>query len=195
MEPTNRRETGTRTSAMKRYGPFVAIIVVIAVVVGVLVLTGGDDSSKKKANTNGQVNTSAGPVIINDSNRDSINWGPNCDTKVGRVKIPLTYAPPCVKPFTGDNGGATADGVTADSIKVVVYIGDPAKNVLQSASIKGAGADVSPATAKETCSRSTPSSTAARSTCSSSMGPAVRWTRSRLAPMPRPSRTCTPSRC
>ncbi len=55
-----------------------------------------------------------------------------------------------MKPFTGDNGGATADGVTADSIKVVVYIGDPAKNPLQAASVKGAGADVSPTTAKET---------------------------------------------
>ena len=36
MEPTNRRETGTRPSAMKRYGPFVAIVVVIAIVVGVM---------------------------------------------------------------------------------------------------------------------------------------------------------------
>ena len=60
------------------------------------------------------------------------------------MKIPYTYAAPCVKPFTGDNGGATADGVTADSIKVVVYIGDPAKNPLQSATVTGAGADVEP---------------------------------------------------
>ena len=41
------------------------------------------------------------------------------------MKIPYTYAAPCAKPFTGDNGGATADGVTADSIKIVVYIGRP----------------------------------------------------------------------
>lgn len=151
MEPTNRRETGTRPSAMKRYGPFVAIIVVILIVVGVLVVTGGSDDKDKKAdNSNGQVKTSGGPVTINDSNRDSIDWGPNCDTKIGKVKIPFTYAAPCVKPFTGNNGGATADGVTADSIKIVAYIGDPAKNPLQAASVKGAGADVSPPTAKET---------------------------------------------
>jgi hypothetical protein len=55
-----------------------------------------------------------------------------------------------VKPFTGDNGGATAQGVTADSIKVVVYIGDPAKNPLQAASVRQAGAQLSPTTAKET---------------------------------------------
>src|SRR4029453_6694752 len=89
MEPTNRRETGTRPSAMKRYGPFVAIIVVIAIVVGVLVLTGGDDDKDKTADDNGQVKTSGGPVMINDSNRDSVDWGPNCDPEVGRVKIPL----------------------------------------------------------------------------------------------------------
>ncbi len=66
------------------------------------------------------------------------------------MKIPYTYAAPCVKPFTGNNGGATASGVTKDAITVVVYIGDPAKNPLQSATVKGAGADVSPATAKQT---------------------------------------------
>ncbi len=151
MEPTNRRETGTRPSALKRYGPFIAIIVVIAIVVGVLVVTGGSDDTKdKKADNSADVKTSGGPVMINDSNRDSIDWGPNCDPEVGKVKIPLTYAAPCVKPFKGDNGGATAQGVTADSIKIVAYIGDPAKNALQSASVKGAGADVSPTTAKET---------------------------------------------
>ncbi len=41
MEPTNRRETGTRPSAMKRYGPFIAIVVVIAIVVGVIAIVGG----------------------------------------------------------------------------------------------------------------------------------------------------------
>ncbi|MGZ4734390.1 MAG: ABC transporter substrate-binding protein [Acidimicrobiia bacterium] len=151
MEPTNRRETGTRPSAMKRYGPFIAIVVVIAIVVAVVAIAGGGgDSSNKKADTNGQISTSGGPVTINDSNRNSIDWGPNCDVKRGTVKMPYTYAAPCVKPFKGNNGGATADGVTADSIKIVAYIGDPAKNPLQAASIKGAGADISPATAKET---------------------------------------------
>ena len=37
MEPTNRRETGTRPSAMKRYGPFIGIVVVIAIIVGVVI--------------------------------------------------------------------------------------------------------------------------------------------------------------
>lgn len=152
MEPTNRRETGTRPSAMKRYGPFIAIVVVIvSVLLGFKLFGGGSDKKAKKASdSNGKISTAGGPVTINDSNRNSIDWGPNCEVERGKVKIPYTYAAPCVKPFTGNNGGATADGVTATSIKIVAYIGDPAKNPLQAASVKGAGADVSPTTAKET---------------------------------------------
>jgi len=138
---------------MKRYGPFIAIVVVIAVIVGVVLITSGGDDDKKAdngSNSTTDISTSGGPTVISDSNKDSIDWGPTCDTTTQKVKIPFTYAAPCVKPFTGDNGGATAQGVTADSIKVVVYVGDPAKNPLQAAQVRGAGADTSPATAKET---------------------------------------------
>ncbi len=153
MEPTNRRETGTRPSAMKRYGPFIAIVVVIAVVVGIVIATsgGGDDNNKKADNAaTANVSTSGGPTIINSSNKDSIDWGPNCDTTTMQVKIPWTAAAACVKPFKGDNGGATATGVTKDAIKVVVYIGDPDKNPLQAAQVGSTGADTSPASAKTT---------------------------------------------
>jgi hypothetical protein len=76
--------------------------------------------------------------------------GPNCDTETGKIKLLSVYAPPCVEPFEGDNGGATAPGVTADTIKVVQYIADPALDPLTAATISGAGADVSPETAAET---------------------------------------------
>jgi len=66
------------------------------------------------------------------------------------VKIPYTYAAPCAKPFSGDNGGATADGVTKDSIKIVVYQADPSKDALAAATVRGSGADVSPASARTT---------------------------------------------
>ncbi|HUF33589.1 MAG TPA: hypothetical protein VMN58_10330 [Acidimicrobiales bacterium] len=45
----------------------------------------------------------------------------NCDPATGRIKVPTNFAPPCMPPFSGDNGGATARGVTADTIKVVYY--------------------------------------------------------------------------
>jgi hypothetical protein len=47
--------------------------------------------------------------------------GKNCDTKTGRVKLPTTYAAPCVAPFSGNNGGRTAQGVEPTKIKVVFY--------------------------------------------------------------------------
>ena len=45
---------------------------------------------------------------------------PWCDQTTGRVKLPTLYAPPCVPPYDGNNGGATYPGVTANSITVAV---------------------------------------------------------------------------
>ena len=52
------------------------------------------------------------------------------------------YAAPCVEPFSGDNGGATSPGVTADEIVVVVYNADPSLDPLQTAFFRDAGANV-----------------------------------------------------
>ncbi len=56
----------------------------------------------------------------------------NCDPTTGRIRIPTIYAPPCVPKFTGNNGGATYQGVTATKIKIVVYLAqeDPASGAL-----------------------------------------------------------------
>ena len=104
MEPTNRRETGGRPSPWKRYGPFIAIVVVIAVIGGIVAhLEQGrlDSSSTTTSTTGGGGGNVKAATIINSSNKDSINWGPNCDTSTEQVKIPCTYAAPCVKPFSG----------------------------------------------------------------------------------------------
>lgn len=75
---------------------------------------------------------------------DAYDWGDRCDTTrryndtdttLARLAIPSTYAPPCVPVWDGaqpwvsaggttftDNGGATAPGVSADTIKVVFYL-------------------------------------------------------------------------
>ena len=49
---------------------------------------------------------------------------PNCDPKTERIKFQFYGAAPCVRAWSegADNGGATAQGVTADSIKVVVLV-------------------------------------------------------------------------
>ena len=59
-------------------------------------------------------------------NADSIDWGTRCDTSTGRLAVPDFFAQPCFAPFTGDNGGATAPGVTADEITIVYYEGQEA---------------------------------------------------------------------
>lgn len=52
-----------------------------------------------------------------------IDWGERCDITTGRVAVPDFFAPECHAPFTGDTGGSTARGVTADTIKIVLYQG------------------------------------------------------------------------
>lgn len=53
---------------------------------------------------------------------DDIDWGPTCDTGTGVLRLPLSPAPQCYAPYTGEPGGATESGVTDDSIDVVVYL-------------------------------------------------------------------------
>ena len=73
-----------------------------------------------------------------------IEWGEGCDTELGLVKVPISNAAPCVEPWdeTEDNGGATAQGVTADEILVVNYKGQP--DPLQQALVEDAGANTDP---------------------------------------------------
>lgn len=134
-------------SALKRYAPLVAIVTVVAIAIGVaVVLQGGGSDEPSAARSGGSISDTA-PLMFTEAEEqgraDTIEWGPTCDTTVGRVKLPTIYAPPCVEPFTGDNGGATAQGVTADTITVAVY--QPAGDDIASSLIKGAGVDDDPA--------------------------------------------------
>jgi hypothetical protein len=60
---------------------------------------------------------------------------PPCDATTGRLAVPTRYAPPCM-PGVASNGGATYQGVTADTITVAVYINrlNPAAQALLTAS-------------------------------------------------------------
>src|ERR1700750_972524 len=102
MEPTPRRErSGSRK--LLRYAPFVGILLAIVLI---WLLFGRSDDTGNSANPK-RSGGGRGPVVFSDSNKDSVKWGPNCDTSRGTVAVPLTYAPPCVEPFQGNNGGAT----------------------------------------------------------------------------------------
>jgi hypothetical protein len=64
--------------------------------------------------------------------------GPDCDTALGRIKVPSMNAPPCTAPFSGNNGGATAQGVSATKIKVIFY--QPQDDPATQAALTAAGA-------------------------------------------------------
>jgi hypothetical protein len=71
-----------------------------------------------------------------------VDWGPGCDTTTGKVAVPSGYAPPCVEPWKGgDNGGATASGVTKDTITVALYQAQP--DLLQQTFFQNSGSDES----------------------------------------------------
>jgi hypothetical protein len=61
---------------------------------------------------------------------DQIDWGDRCDTSTGQLAVPDYFAQPCMVPFSGDNGGATDTGVTADQITIVYYEGQEADPII-----------------------------------------------------------------
>ncbi|HEY7438256.1 MAG TPA: hypothetical protein VIC35_02565 [Acidimicrobiia bacterium] len=132
---------------LRRYAPFLAVVVV-AIVVIILVGRSGGGSSKKHSSAPVQTGPSTAPVVFSPANKSKVHWGPNCDTTRGTVAVPLTYAPPCVAPFTGNNGGATAPGVTKTTITIALYQGQP--DVVQENFFKRSGSDTSLAAERET---------------------------------------------
>jgi hypothetical protein len=158
-------EVGARTpktgasSLAKRYGPLLVVAVVIAA--AVLVFAGGNDDSDDAEQGDDQPATEldrtelirSGPMTTERAELEGltdVDFGPTCDPETGAIRLPTIYAPPCVEPFTGDNGGATSQGVTGDSIKVVAYVSDPALDPLGAAMIGGQGANVDPDAATDT---------------------------------------------
>ncbi len=145
---------------MKRWGPIAGVVAVVAIGGGVLVATkdSGSDSADTTAatavvdtgsNTTGATasttaDTEPGVVTypmsfsqaVDQGLEDSIDWGTRCDTTTGRIATPDYFRPQCYAPFEGDNGGATATGVTADEVTVVYYEGqenDPIINYITAA--------------------------------------------------------------
>lgn len=136
------------SKSLKKWGPIGALIVIVVIVVAIVVSSGGD-KNKNATDTAAPVTTEApaGSDVPSDSNPSgadtwdfplsyvkakeiltdaafsAIDWGARCDTELGTIAVPDYFAPPCMAPFTGDNGGATATGVTADEITIVHYLG------------------------------------------------------------------------
>jgi hypothetical protein len=144
-----RRRTGPLTVA-RRYAPFLAMVMAIAAVV---VVFGGDTGGDDAGTTATEVASTdelmaSGPVTWDraeaEGRTDEIEWGPDCDTETGRIRIPILVVPQCVEPFSGDNGGATYRGVTEDEILLIYYQTDPALDPIGASMVSATGADVDP---------------------------------------------------
>lgn len=134
MQASSDQPTGSeRSRALRRWGPVVAIVAVVAIVGGVLVLSGGDDGDEDAGSSTTAAGGDGAPgsddlpegvlsFSVAEEEGIEVDWPDTCDTDLGQVAYPSYFAPECYAPFEGDNGGATAPGVTADSIKVVWYL-------------------------------------------------------------------------
>jgi ABC-type branched-subunit amino acid transport system substrate-binding protein len=135
-----------RSTAVRRRTSFLAVAVSVVVVAGLLAATAAASPASDEADAQkNKALVESGPMTTLKAKlqgKTDIDFGPNCDTTTGRVKIPSVYAPPCVQPFTGKNGGATSQGVTGDEIKIVVYNTDPAKDPLVAGQLRAAGAEL-----------------------------------------------------
>src|SRR5262245_8217477 len=149
MQPSSGDAPAKSGNPWRRYGPLTAIVAVIAVIAGILIFasSGDDDNGNASATTAASAGTTAGgsgssvaagttaagaddPAVAREAitydkakelGRTDLTFMDSCDTSTGRLKIPDYFAPQCYA-NVADNGGATANGVTADAITVVVYI-------------------------------------------------------------------------
>lgn len=155
---SRRRRPGPWVLA-KRYAPF---LVMVLGMWAVIVVWGGDTGDEgdstgttqlAEATTDNEELIASGPMTWQkaelEGGTDTIDWGDDCDTERGRVKIPIPVVPQCVAPFEGDNGGATATGVTPTEVKIIYYQADPNLDPVGASLISATGADVDPASANE----------------------------------------------
>ena len=143
---------GGADQLLRRWGPIMAIVAVVGIVVAIVVATTSGDkkaapttttaAATSSTSTGGSATTAAAPSTTvagqipyplsfqqaEEQGITGVQWGPRCDTNSGRLAVPDFFSPSCFAPFKGNNGGATAPGVTATSIKIVYYQaqeGDP----------------------------------------------------------------------
>lgn len=140
MQPSS-DQTGAEGGGggLRRWGPIVAIVVIVAIVAA-LVATSGDDDEEPEA-TDGTETTEGGELpegavtyasAEEAGTLDDYTFEESCDTETGRLSMPIPLSPDCFADVE-DNGGDTATGVTADTVKVVVYLAqeeDPVLNFI-----------------------------------------------------------------
>ena len=138
MQPSSATSGPDRGSNLRRYGPIAAIVVVIAIIATVVLVAGKSDDKKPTATASGSTSSAAsgkgnlpeGAIPFSQKgNRTDLTFPSTCDLSTGHVALPYFFTQECFANVK-DNGGATARGVTADSITVVVYLAPDTDPVL-----------------------------------------------------------------
>src|SRR3954453_17490795 len=129
MQPSSTTDGPDRGSSLRRWGPIVGIVVVIVIIAVVVIVASGGDEQKTGSTLRGSTSSSAGAATLpagavpfsQKGNRTDLTFSDKCDQSTGKLAMPYFFAPECFA-NVADNGGATAKGVTADAITVVVYL-------------------------------------------------------------------------
>ena len=150
MQPSS-ASTDRTGSSLRRWGPLVAIVAAVAVIAVVVVAAGGGDDDGGNATATTRASGAPQEAISFSEAAEQgldVTFPDTCDEETGRVAIPSYFAPECYA-NVDDNGGATAPGVTEDTITVVVYLAPETDPVLDF--ITGPiNADDTPAQVEET---------------------------------------------
>ncbi len=77
MEPTPRR-TRSSSRTLLRYAPFVGLVLVVALVWLLFGRSDNSSSSTPPPTAGGPAN---GPVVFSSANKNTVKWGPKCDTQ------------------------------------------------------------------------------------------------------------------
>jgi hypothetical protein len=131
MQPSSATPDASSGSNLRRYGPLAVLVVLVLVVGLVIVLSGGDDDETSDGTGPGSEGTTdggggeapEGAISFSRAEEEGLDvtFMDTCDEETGRVALPYYFRPECYANVE-DNGGATAPGVTEDTITVVVYI-------------------------------------------------------------------------
>jgi hypothetical protein len=125
--PGDLADADTDRHLARRYGPIGAVMALVAALVGVSFL-GNDDpeptSSAGRAPTataEGELPDGVTTWSMAEQQGLDVQWPDTCDTETGQVAIPFFFRPECVV-GSDDNDGATAPGVTGDTVTVVAWL-------------------------------------------------------------------------
>ena len=154
---------GGRGQTLRRWGPLVAIFLVVVAVVAVVALSGGGDDDTaapedaEGASSDQTLDSEAVepglpegvlPWDVAEEQDIDVDWPDTCDTETGRIAVPAYLADQCYAPYEGPPGGDSDQGVTDDSISIVLY--QPSQDDEIFNAIAGAASDDTNAQGAET---------------------------------------------